>query len=668
MTLASPRSSSVSWVESAASLARSNPRASRSGFSSSKSQRARRARAAVAAWYALTICDEVTIALAPGCPGTAMPYSVSVPITRSTLIVVQRSASWQYRGRARPGSSSQILTGVSDGVDGTAGLGALLARDQGPDVNDALALLAGDPGPVVRIRGVRQVLVLAELVHAGGQQVGDPDALLLRLEVFLDRHLLGAGHDVLDHGAGVEVLEVQDFLVAVGVSDLEEAVLLGLAVHPLDDALDHPLHRGLPRVGVLGQVVRVQRQFGQHVLGEDVLSRLGVRPLDLDLDVQAAWPQDRRVDHVLTVGGADDDDVLQAFHAVDLAQQLRHDRVLHVARDAGTTGAEDRVHLVEEHDDRHALAGLLAGSLEDEPDVPLGLADVLVQQLGALDVEEEALPLLLLAIAWGAFGRRLRGLGRDLLGEGVRHRLGDERLAATGRAVEQDALGRPQLVLAEQVRVQVRQLDGVADLLDLRRQAADVLVGDVRDFFEDELLDLGLRDPLVDVAGPRLEQQRVAAAQRLGQQRLGEPDHPLLVRVRDDQGALAVGEQFLEHHDLADGLITLGDDDVQRLVEHDLLAGPQLFELDIRADVHPHLPPAGEYVRRAVLARGEEHAEPRRRLRQPVDLFLQRDDLVPGLAQRRRQPLVLGGDRRQARLCLAEPFLKQADLAWRIRE
>jgi hypothetical protein len=50
ITLARPRSSSVSWEESAASLVRSNPRASRSGFSSSKSQRARRARAAVAAW------------------------------------------------------------------------------------------------------------------------------------------------------------------------------------------------------------------------------------------------------------------------------------------------------------------------------------------------------------------------------------------------------------------------------------------------------------------------------------------------------------------------------------------------------------------------------------------------------------------------------------------
>ena len=70
ITLARPRSSSVSWAESATSRARSNPRASRSGFSSSKSQRARRARAEVAAWYAFTTCEELTIAFAPGWPGT----------------------------------------------------------------------------------------------------------------------------------------------------------------------------------------------------------------------------------------------------------------------------------------------------------------------------------------------------------------------------------------------------------------------------------------------------------------------------------------------------------------------------------------------------------------------------------------------------------------------
>ena len=46
----------------------------------------------------------------------------------------------------------------------------------------------------------------------------------------------------------------------------------------------------------------VQRQSGQHVLGEDVIGHFGVGALYLDLDVQPARPQDRRVDHVLAVG------------------------------------------------------------------------------------------------------------------------------------------------------------------------------------------------------------------------------------------------------------------------------------------------------------------------------------------------------------------------------
>lgn len=105
-----------------------------------------------------------------------------------------------------------------------------------------------------------------------------------------------------------------------------------------------------------------------------------------------AGAQDRRVDHVLAVGGADDDDVLQALHTVDLGEQLGDDGVLHVRADAGSAGAEEGFHLVEEDDDGGALTGLLTGALEDEADVPLGLADVLVEKLGTLDVEEVALP------------------------------------------------------------------------------------------------------------------------------------------------------------------------------------------------------------------------------------------------------------------------------------
>src|SRR5690606_34554415 len=145
------------------------------------------------------------------------------------------------------------------------------------------------------------------------------------------------------------------------------------------------------------------------------------------------------------------------------------DGVLHVRADTGSTGAEEGLHLVEEDDDGRALAGLLTGPLEDQADLPLGLADVLVEQLRALDVEEEAL-------AGGLPGH----LGH-LLGERVRDGLGDERLSASGGPVEQDALRRTQFVLAEQVRVEVRQLDRVPDGLDLVAETADLLVSDVGD-------------------------------------------------------------------------------------------------------------------------------------------------------------------------------------------
>ena len=104
-------------------------------------------------------------------------------------------------------------------------------------------------------------------------------------------------------------------------------------------------------------------------------------------------------------------------------------------------------------------------------------------------------------------GVGLAGLFRDLLGERLRDRLGDEGLAAAGRPVEEHALRRLQLVLLEQLRVQERELDGVADRFDLSAQPADVLVGDVGDLLQDELLDLLLRQLLEDVTGPWVVEQ-----------------------------------------------------------------------------------------------------------------------------------------------------------------
>src|SRR5512132_3618700 len=204
MTLARPRSSSAGV---SGSRAASNPRASRSGDSSSEAQRTLRPRPE----KALTSRLEASTGLESGAPGTVMPYSVSMPMTLVMAIRV-------FPPRAPRGRSLQVLPGV-DLLDGAPEVLGVAALDQGAHVHDALALLARDARPVVGVGGVGQVLVLLELVGHGDEQVGRLDALLAGLQEPLDGHLLGPVDDVLDHRPGVEVLEVQDLLVAVGVGD-----------------------------------------------------------------------------------------------------------------------------------------------------------------------------------------------------------------------------------------------------------------------------------------------------------------------------------------------------------------------------------------------------------------------------------------------------------------
>src|SRR5579862_4543804 len=130
-----------------------------------------------------------------------------------------------------PGSraiASEVLPGPgrSDALDGPAPFDLFVVGEEDPQIDDPLALLARDLGPVVRVGGVGQVLVLLVLLADGPQQVVGADAAALARDLPLDGELLGPADDVLDHGAGGEVLEVEDLFVAVLIGDLDEAVVV----------------------------------------------------------------------------------------------------------------------------------------------------------------------------------------------------------------------------------------------------------------------------------------------------------------------------------------------------------------------------------------------------------------------------------------------------------
>ena len=443
----------------------------------------------------------------------------------------------------------------------------------------------------------------------------------------LHRLLLGAVDDVLQHRAAREVLEVEDLALALGVRDLEELVLLVLRVHRLDRLLDDAAHDRLRIRSVLPRRVLAERQVRRQVLGEDLQRAQLLGPVHLDLQIEAAGPQHRGIDQILAVRRADHDHVAQRLDAVDLRQELRDDRRLHVRRDARAAHAEERIHLVEEDHDRNVFLRLLARVLEDLADLVLGLADVLVQELRTLHVQEVALGLAAAQLL-------------DAQRQAVRHRLADHGLAAARRAVEQDALRRRQVVPLEAVGVQVRQLDRVAQHFDLVAEAPDVLVRDVGNFLEHDLVDGRLRQALDAEAGARIHEQIVTGLQLLAPHRLREADHALLVGVTEHDHA-AVVEHVGDRHHLAARIEGRRVDDVERLVQHDELTFHQLLDADARVRVHPHHLAVDVDLAGAVLVAALEDAVGVRRRAELVDFLLQQVDLLLRVLQPAHELLVL---------------------------
>eukprot|EP00962_Isochrysis_galbana_P021853 scaffold6456_cov98-Isochrysis_galbana.AAC.4 len=189
-----------------------------------------------------------------------------------------------------------------------------------------------------------------------------------------------------------------------------------------------------------------------------------------------AWSGSGRVEHVRPVGGGDDEDRLLGADTVDLGQDLVDDPIAGLAPAGPTRPARlgDRVDLVKKQNARRGTTGLV----EELPHVGLGLAEPHGEEFRALDRDEVRL---------------------DLVGDG----LGHQRLAAAGRAVQQDALGGRQAVPGVLCRVLERVLERLGHLALHVPQPTDVVpraVGDL-DQLVAQARRAGPRQRVVQVCG-----------------------------------------------------------------------------------------------------------------------------------------------------------------------
>src|ERR1700677_2524628 len=142
-----------------------------------------------------------------------IPYSVSIPRTLAIALGLEILPRAHVLDRA---TTLHVV---------------FFSVDQRADENDPLALLARDSCPVVGVGGVGKVFVLAELLTNRFEEVVLLESSTLARDLALHGDLLGPSHNVLDHGARSEVLEVQDFFIAALIGDFQESILIVDAEH-----------------------------------------------------------------------------------------------------------------------------------------------------------------------------------------------------------------------------------------------------------------------------------------------------------------------------------------------------------------------------------------------------------------------------------------------------
>jgi hypothetical protein len=155
---------------------------------------------------------------------------------------------------------------------------------------------------------------------------------------------------------------------------------------------------------------------------QDLLPPGSVRQVNLDVDFESSGAEYGLVEQVLAVGHADDDDVVERLHSVDVGEQLVDHLVAHLRPHPAVRSPllADRVDLVEHDDVQRTLVPhlpLVRTRLREQlADVLLGLSHELAEYLWTVD------DLQVLHV------------------EGAGQLSGDQRLTSAGRTVQQDPL------------------------------------------------------------------------------------------------------------------------------------------------------------------------------------------------------------------------------------
>ena len=198
----------------------------------------------------------------------------------------------------------------------------------------------------------------------------------------------------------------------------------------------------------------INRRIHRHPAGVHAKNRLAsfqVGIADRHLPIEAARPQQRRIENVLPVGGGDDDDADVRLEAVHLDEQLVQCLFAFLVTERiAAAAAADRIELVDEDDARLVSARIA----EQPPDTRGADARIHLDEIRAAREQE----------------RHARFTG---------DRSGEQRLAGSRRADEQDAFRNVSADGREPIRM-TKEIDDLLHFILRLVHPGDILEGDDR--------------------------------------------------------------------------------------------------------------------------------------------------------------------------------------------
>jgi hypothetical protein len=195
-------------------------------------------------------------------------------------------------------------------------------------------------------------------------------------------------------------------------------------------------------------------------------------------------------------------------------------------------------------------------------------------------------------------------------------------------------------VFGEQLLLQEWKLHRVGDLLDLFIETSDLGVTDVRDFLEQQVLDVWTREKFKKEIRSRIETYAVSAPQPRSSQDVREFTHDLFIAATENDRTDTVFENFLHGDDLADTLGSTRCDHVQAFVEYDFSPSFEEDDVDVGMEIDAHLATRRQNVDSSIVVLPHDDPICRRGLGELLHFLAQIRDVLAGLSERGAQALV----------------------------